>query len=62
VSESDGVLVAASIRNASMALEAGITSLRDCGCRGTTALQARRAIELDMLKDPESSYVVHQLR
>ena len=52
VSESDGVLVAASIRNASMALEAGITSLRDCGCRGTTALQARRAIELGYAQGP----------
>jgi hypothetical protein len=58
VSESDGVLVAASIRNASMALEAGhyvaprlrLPELRRCKPDGQ--------LNLDMLKDPESSYVV----
>lgn len=46
VAETDGVLVATAANNARTALEAGITSLRDCGGRGTTTFDVRRALQL----------------
>jgi len=52
VEESDGVLVAISIRNAHKALRSGITTLRDCGGRGATTFQVRRAIELGYASGP----------
>jgi len=52
VEESDGVLVAISVRNAHKALRSGITTLRDCGGRGATTFQVRRAIELGYASGP----------
>jgi imidazolonepropionase-like amidohydrolase len=52
VEESDGVLVAISVRNARTALESGITTLRDCGGRGATTFEVRRAIELGYAPGP----------
>jgi imidazolonepropionase-like amidohydrolase len=46
VLESDGVFVATAIANARRALEAGITTVRDTGCRQGTVPEARRALEL----------------
>lgn len=46
VAEPDGVLVATSARNARVALDSGVTTLRDCGGRGPTTFQLRRALEL----------------
>jgi imidazolonepropionase-like amidohydrolase len=46
VRESDGVLVACAANNARTALEAGITTLRECGGRGMTTFDVRRALEL----------------
>jgi imidazolonepropionase-like amidohydrolase len=48
VQEPDGVLVAASLHNARLALKAGITALRDCGGRGDTTFQVRRALDLGL--------------
>jgi imidazolonepropionase-like amidohydrolase len=44
--EPDGVLVAAGAYNARRALEAGITTVRDTGCRQSTAFELRRALDL----------------
>lgn len=44
--EPDGVLVATGLHNARVALHAGITTLRDCGGKGTTTFQTRRALDL----------------
>lgn len=44
--EMDGVLVATAASNARRALEAGITTVRDTGCRHATAFEARRALRL----------------
>jgi len=44
--EEDGVLAVAVAAHARCALLAGVTTVRDCGSRGRTALDARRAIEL----------------
>jgi imidazolonepropionase-like amidohydrolase len=52
VEESDGVLVAISVCNAHKALRSGITTLRDCGGRGPTTFQVRRAIELGYASGP----------
>jgi imidazolonepropionase-like amidohydrolase len=46
VRETDGVLLAAAIRNAQTALRAGITTLRDCGGMRDTTLELRRAQRL----------------
>jgi imidazolonepropionase-like amidohydrolase len=46
VRETDGVLLAAAIRNAETALRAGITTLRDCGGMRDTTLDLRRAQRL----------------
>lgn len=48
VRESDGVLVATSAGNARAALAAGITALRDCGGRGITTFDLRRALDLGL--------------
>jgi imidazolonepropionase-like amidohydrolase len=45
VSQPDGVLVATSAHNARVALEAGITTLRDLGGRGATTFELRRALD-----------------
>jgi imidazolonepropionase-like amidohydrolase len=45
VSQPDGVLVATSTHNARVALEAGITTLRDTGGRGATTFEVRRALD-----------------
>lgn len=52
VEETDNVLVAISVRNARTALRAGITALRDCGGRGATTFDVRRAIELGYADGP----------
>jgi imidazolonepropionase-like amidohydrolase len=52
VAETDGVLVATAANNARTALEAGITSLRDCGGRGTTTFDLRRALQLGYGQGP----------
>jgi imidazolonepropionase-like amidohydrolase len=44
--EADGVLVASAAHNARVALEAGITTLRDTGGRGSTTFELRRAMAL----------------
>jgi len=44
--ESDGVLTAAGAFSALTALDAGITTLRDCGARGDAAVSLRRSLEL----------------
>jgi len=44
--EADEVLAAAGARHARTALEAGITTVRDCGSRGDTVFSIRRAIDL----------------
>jgi imidazolonepropionase-like amidohydrolase len=46
MTESDGVLTAAAAFSAQSSLDAGITTLRDCGARGDTASSLRRSIEL----------------
>lgn len=46
VREPDGVLLATAIRNAQIALRAGITTLRDCGSMRDTTLELRRAQRL----------------
>src|SRR6266513_598174 len=46
VREPDGVLLATAIRNAQIALRAGITTLRDCGGMRDTTLELRRAQRL----------------
>jgi imidazolonepropionase-like amidohydrolase len=46
VREPDGVLVATSAHNARTALEAGITTLRDTGGRGSTTFELRRTLQL----------------
>jgi imidazolonepropionase-like amidohydrolase len=46
VQETDGVLVALACTNARAALDAGITTLRDCGGRRATTLDLRRAQRL----------------
>lgn len=46
VAEPDGVLVASGAQAARVALESGITTLRDTGGRGTTTFELRRAQEL----------------
>jgi imidazolonepropionase-like amidohydrolase len=48
VQEPDGVLVASSANAARIALEAGITTVRDTGGRGTTTFELRRAFELGL--------------
>jgi len=45
VAEPDGFLVATSAYNARTALEAGITTLRDTGGRGSTTFELRRALQ-----------------
>ncbi|MDB5059428.1 MAG: Imidazolonepropionase [Chloroflexi bacterium] len=52
VEEPDGVLVAISVRNAQTALAAGITTLRDCGGRGATTFDVRRAIDRGYVSGP----------
>lgn len=52
VEEPDNVLVAISVNNTRTALRAGITTLRDCGGRGTTTFDVRRAIELGYASGP----------
>ena len=52
IEEPDGVLVAISVRNARTALEAGITTLRDCGGRGSTTFEVRRAIDRGYASGP----------
>ena len=44
--ENDGVLVARSAFAAQTALRAGITTVRDCGSRGTTSFDLRRTLSL----------------
>jgi imidazolonepropionase-like amidohydrolase len=46
VREPDGVLVATAAHNARTALEAGITTLRDTGGRGSTTFELRRTLQL----------------
>ncbi len=52
VRESDGVLIALSMRNARAALRSGITTLRDCGGRGSTIFEVRRALDLGYGEGP----------
>jgi imidazolonepropionase-like amidohydrolase len=49
VEESDGVLVATAVQGARVALDAGITTLRDTGGRARTTVDLRRAFELGYL-------------
>lgn len=44
--EPDGVLVASAVLACREALEAGVTTVRDCGGRVTTTFELRRALEL----------------
>jgi imidazolonepropionase-like amidohydrolase len=46
MAEADGVLTATSALNARRALEAGVTTLRDCGGRASTTFDLRRALAL----------------
>ncbi|MFZ0214427.1 MAG: amidohydrolase family protein [Candidatus Dormiibacterota bacterium] len=46
VGEADGVLVASATHSARVALESGITTLRDTGGRGATTFELRRAQQL----------------
>lgn len=46
VAEADGVLVAGATHRARLALEAGITTVRDTGARGMTTFDVRRAQQL----------------
>ena len=52
VREPDGVLLASAIRNAQIALRAGITTLRDCGSMRDTTLELRRAQRLGYVVAP----------
>jgi imidazolonepropionase-like amidohydrolase len=52
VREPDGVLVASAASAARVALEAGITTVRDTGGRGDTTFQLRRALELGLGRGP----------
>src|SRR5579875_3751863 len=52
VTESDGVLVAIACHNARTALLSGITTLRDCGGRGRTTFDVRRALQLGYGEGP----------
>ena len=52
VREPDGVLVASAAGAARVALEAGITTVRDTGGRGDTTFQLRRALELGVARGP----------
>lgn len=52
VAEGDGVLVANATHNARLALEAGITTLRDTGGRGSTTIELRRALSLGYCVGP----------
>jgi imidazolonepropionase-like amidohydrolase len=52
VREPDGVLVASAAGAARVALEAGITTVRDTGGRGDTTFQLRRALELGVTRGP----------
>ncbi|MFI7067671.1 amidohydrolase family protein [Kribbella sp. NPDC050124] len=52
VREDDCVLAVASAHAARTALEAGITTVRDTGSRGTTAFGLRRAVELGAGRSP----------
>ncbi|MFC7399071.1 amidohydrolase family protein [Chelatococcus sp. GCM10030263] len=52
VREPEGVLVATSVFTAATALAAGITTVRDVGAYGTTAIDLRRALELGLAKGP----------
>jgi imidazolonepropionase-like amidohydrolase len=49
--EDDAQLVALAVRNARTALASGVTTLRDCGGRSRTTLNARRELE----RSPQSS-------
>lgn len=46
VREPDGVLLACAANNVRTAVEAGITTLRECGGRGMTTFDLRRALQL----------------
>lgn len=50
--DSDGQLVARGIRNARALLEAGVTTVRDLGCRNRTALDVRDAIASGIVPGP----------
>lgn len=52
VAEDDGVLVATAAHNARVALESGITTLRDTGGRGLTTFSLRRAQQLGYAAGP----------
>ncbi len=52
VAEGDGVLVASATHNARVALECGITTLRDTGGRGSTTFEVRRAMTLGLCPGP----------
>jgi imidazolonepropionase-like amidohydrolase len=52
VREPEGVLLATSVFTAATALAAGITTVRDVGAYGTTAIDLRRALELGLAKGP----------
>lgn len=51
-SEPDGVLVATAARNARTALQAGMTTLRDCGGRRQTTIDVKRAVDLGYAQSP----------
>jgi imidazolonepropionase-like amidohydrolase len=53
VKESDGVFVANAAFGAQAALDAGVTTLRDTGARGTTTFDLRRALELGYGRGPK---------
>ncbi|GAA2580482.1 amidohydrolase family protein [Dactylosporangium fulvum] len=59
--ESDGVFVAAADHAARIALEAGITTLRDTGSRGSTVFDLRRAAELGRGRIPRLLVCGHPL-
>ncbi len=50
--ESDGVLVATATYAAARALDAGITTVRDCGCVRGTVFDVRRALDLGYGRGP----------
>ncbi len=52
VHESDNVLGMLAARNAGMALHSGVTTLRDCGARGTTTFDLKRAIQAGWVEGP----------
>jgi len=50
--DSDDIMLLRAANNAQVALKAGITTLRDCGCRNRVAFSTKEAIEKKIIKGP----------